>query len=91
MKLCAFLTSGQHQGSSSALIGVSIVSFLLIVTLTIIIITQCVLMARMRKSKDVQRNETYAEIMPVTPHEACELNRMNAREEDIYNILNLTN
>ena len=32
VKLCAFLTSGQqHQGSSSALIGVSIVSFLLIV------------------------------------------------------------
>ena len=31
VKLCAFLTSGQqHQGSSSAVIGVSIVSFLLI-------------------------------------------------------------
>ena len=54
-------------------------SFLLIVTLAIIIITQCVLMARMRKSKDVHRNETYTEVtnlttiqshIPVTPNEA---------------------
>ena len=57
-------------------------SFLLIVTLTIIIITQCVLMARMRKSKDVHRNETYTEVtnptgmqsdVPVTPNEAYSL------------------
>ena len=92
---CAFLTSGQQQPasySSSALIEVSIASFLLTVTVTIIIIIQCLLMARMRKSKDVHRNETNAEVinpttMPVTPHEACALNRMN-REDDIYSILN---
>ena len=63
--------------SSSAVIAVSAVSLLLIVTLTTVILTQCLLMIRMRKSKDVlHRNETCAEVMtsttmhvdiPVTP------------------------
>ena len=62
-----FLTSGQQQPASvceysrSSLIGVFTASLLLIFTLTIIIITQCLLMARMRKS--IHRKETYTEAM----------------------------
>ena len=72
--------------SSSALIGVSAVFLLTTVTLTIIIITQCLLMVRMRKSKDVvQKNETYTEVMtpttmqsdiPVTPNEVYALSKI---------------
>ena len=71
--------SSSPKCSSSALIGVSAASLLVTVTLTIIIITQCLLMVRMRKSKDVvQSDETYTEVMtpttmqsdvPVTPNE----------------------
>ena len=84
--------------SSSAVIGVSAASLLMIVTLTIIIITQCLLMVRMRKSKDVvQRNETYAEAMnpttmqsdvPVTPNEAYALHKItDASEEVTYELV----
>ena len=90
--------------SSSALIGVlvSAVSLLMTVTFTIIIITQCLLMVRMRKSKDVvQRNETYTETytevmtpttmqsdVPVTSNEAYALPKITgASEEVIYELV----
>ena len=60
----------------------SAVSLLLIVTLTTVILTQCLLIIRMRKSKDVlHRNETYAEDtkhmdVPVMPNEAYALSKI---------------
>ena len=85
-------------GCISTIIGVSAVSLLMTVTLTIIIITQCLLMVRMRKSKDVvQRNETYTEVMTpttiqsvvsVTPNEAYALHKIaNTCEEVEYEIV----
>ena len=80
-------------GCSSALIGVSAASLLMTVTLIIIIITQCLLMVRMRKSKDVvQRNETYTEVItpttmqsnvPVTINEAYALHKIANTNEDV--------
>ena len=80
------------------IIGVSAISFLLIVTLTIITITQCLLMVRMRKSKNVvQRNESYAEVttsttmqsdVPVTLNEAYGLyNIATTNDEAEYEIV----
>ena len=73
--------------------AVSAVSLLLIVTLTTVILTQCLLMVRMRKSKDVlHRNETYAEVMtpttmhtdvPVSPNEAYALHKMTSSSEEV--------
>ena len=78
---------------SSAVIAVSAVSLLLIVTLTIVILTQCLLMIRMRKYKDVPRgNETCAEVMtsttmhmdvPVTPNEAYALHKVASSCEEV--------
>ena len=80
-------------GCISTIIGVSAASRLMIVTLTIIIITQCLLMVRMRKSKDVvQRNETYTEVMtpttmqsdvPVTPNDAYALHKIANTSEEV--------
>ena len=66
-----------NECSNSALVAVSAASLLLIVTLTTVILTQCLLMLRMRKSKDVQyKNEARTKVMthtniqkdiPVTP------------------------
>ena len=74
--------------SSSVVIAVSAVSLLLIVTLTTVILTQCLLMIRMRRSKD--RNETYAEVVtsttmhvPVTPNEAYALHKVASSNEEI--------
>ena len=73
--------------SRSAVIAVSAVSLLLIVSLTTVILTQCLLMIRMRKSKD-----TYAEVVtsttmhmdvPVTPNEAYALHKMASSNEEI--------
>ena len=49
--------------SSSAVIGVSVVSLLLIVILATVILTQCLLIIRMMKSKD---KKVIAEIMPLS-------------------------
>ena len=50
-----------NECSNSALVAVSAASLLLIITLITVILTQCLLMLRMRKSKDVQHKiETYA-------------------------------
>ena len=78
--------------SSSAVTAVSAVSLLLIVILTTVILTQCLLMVRMRKSKDVlYRNETYAGVMtpttmhtdvPVSPNEAYALHKMTSSSEE---------
>ena len=81
-------------GCISTIIGVSAASLLMTVTLTIIIITQCLLMVRMRKSKDVKlrRNETYTEAMnptimqsdiPVTPNEAYALHKIASTSEEV--------
>ena len=76
--------------SNSAVIAVSAVSLLLIVILTTVILTQCVLMIRMRKSKD--RKETYAEVMtsttmhmdvPVTPKEAYALHKITSSTNEV--------
>ena len=78
--------------SSSAVIAVSAVSLLVIVTLTTVVLTQCLLMVRMRKSKDVlHRNETYAEVVapttmhtdvPVSPNEAYALHKITSSSEE---------
>ena len=75
------------------MIAVSAVSLLLIVTLTTVILTQCLLMIRMRKSKDMlHRNETYAEVMtptsmhtdvPVTPNEAYAVHKIASSSEGV--------
>ena len=78
------------ESSNSAVIAVSAVSLLLIVTLTTVILTQCLLMIRMRKSKD--RKETYAEVMtpttmhmdvPVAPNEAYALHKVASSCADV--------
>ena len=79
--------------SSSAVIAVSAVSLLLIVTLITVILTQCLLIIRLRKFKDVlHRNETYAEVMtsttmhtdvPVTPNEAYALHNMTSSTKEV--------
>ena len=76
---------GKRENDCGYIIGVSALSFLVIVTLTIITITQCILIVRMRKYKNVvQRNEAYAEVMtsttmqsdvPVTLNEAYGLHK----------------
>ena len=84
------------ESCSLAVIAVSAVSLLLIVTLTTVILTQCLLMIRMRKSKDVlHKNETYAEVMtptsmhnmdndvPVTPNEAYALHKTHSSSEEV--------
>ena len=75
------------------MIAVSAVSLLLIVTLTTVILTQCLLMIRMRKSKDVlHRNGNCKKVVtstsmyvdvPVSPNEVYELNKMTSSSEEI--------
>ena len=71
------------NGYSTAVIGVSSVSLLVIVTLITVILTQCLLILRMRKSKDVlHSNETYAEAsmhhvdVTTAPNEAYALHKL---------------
>ena len=90
------LVPGKRENDCGfTIIGVSAASLLMIVTLTIIIITQCLLMVRMRKSKDVV--EIYAEAVtpttmksdvPVTLNEAYALHKIaNTTEEVEYEIV----
>ena len=72
------------------MIAVSAVSLLLIVTLITVIIIQCLLIFRMRKSKDVlhSSNETYAESsmnvdVPTTPNEAYTLHKITRPSEEV--------
>ena len=78
---------------NSAVIGVSSVSLLVIVTLITVILTQCLLILRMRKSKDVlHSNETYAELsmhhvdVTTAPNEAyAPVQKIhNLKDEDTY-------
>ena len=79
--------------SSSAVIAVSAVSLLLIVTLTTVIPTQCLLMIRMRKSEDVlHKKGTCNEVVTSTsmyvdvhasPNEASELNKTTSSSEEM--------
>ena len=81
---------------STAVIGVSSVSLLVIVTLITVILTQCLLILRMRKSKDVlHSNETYAEPskphhvdVTTAPNEAYALHKLvKPSEEDTYEMV----
>ena len=88
-------TSENEEISSSAVIAVSAVSLLLIITLTIVILTQCLLMIRMRGS--IHRNETHTDVMtsttmnkdvPVSPNEAyAETKMTSASEENAYELV----
>ena len=83
------------------MIAVSAVCLLLVTTLTTVILIQCLLMARMRKSlllkTDMLRtsNEMYAEVqpptstdVPVTPNEAYGLHkRTTPQEEAQYEVI----
>ena len=85
----------ESDTSYSSVIGVSSVSLLVIVTLITVILTQCLLILRMRKSKDVlHSNETYAEPsihhvdVTTAPNEAYALHKIvEAREEDTYEMV----
>ena len=79
-----------HVCNSSSVIVVSAVSLLLIVTLITVIIIQCLLILRMRKSKDVlhSSNETYAESsmnvdVPTTPNDAYTLHKITRPSEEV--------
>ena len=78
------------EGSScdSTVIAVSAVSLLLIVTLTTVILTQCLLIIRMRRSSR-DKTDTYAEVtnpttkttdVPVSPNEAYALHKITTEE-----------
>ena len=76
--------------SSSVVAAVSAVSLLLIVILTTVILTQCLLMIRMRNM--LHKNETYAEVMtpttmhtdvPVSPNKAYGLHKMTSSSEEV--------
>ena len=77
---------------STAVIGVSSVSLLVIVTLITVILTQCLLILRMRKSKDVLHS--YAEPsmhdvdVTTAPNEAYALHKLvKSSEEDTYEMV----
>ena len=84
--------------SSSAVIAVSAVSLLLIVTLTTVVLTQCLLMIRMRNMLHKNETYSYAEVMtpttgtmhnimhtdvPVSPNEAYGLHKMTSSSEEV--------
>ena len=75
------------------MIAVSAVSLLLIVTLTTVILTQCLLMIRMRKSKDVlHKNETCAEVMtPTTMHNIMDVLVAPNEAYALHNMTSSTN
>ena len=78
------------------MIAVSAVSLLLIVTLTTVILTQCLLIIRMRR-RSRNKTETYAEVtnpttnttdVPVSPNEAYGLTKITRpREEVTYELV----
>ena len=86
----------QTSCSDSAVIAVSAVCLLLVATLATVILIQCLLMTRMRKSlillkTDMLRtsNEMYAEVkppistdVPVTPNEAYGLHKRTTPQEE---------
>ena len=84
-----------EESSSSAVIAVSAVSLLLILTLTTVILTQCLLIFRMRRSRN--KTETYAEAtnptskttdVPFSPNEAYALTKITSpAEEVIYEVV----
>ena len=86
----------QTSCSDSAVIAVSAVCLLLVATLATVILIQCLLMARMRKSLILLKtnmlrtsNEMYAEVkpptstdVPVTPNEAYGLHKRTTPQEE---------
>ena len=89
--------TSSEESSSSAVIAVSAVSLLLIVTLTKVILTQCLLIIRMRR-RSRNKTETYAEVtnpttnttdVSVSPNEAYGLTKITRpREEVTYELVN---
>ncbi|CAI8049901.1 hypothetical protein GBAR_LOCUS27469, partial [Geodia barretti] len=87
--------SEESSGLVFAVIAVSAVSLLLILTLTTVILTQCLLIFRMRRSRN--KTETYAEAtnpttkttdVPVSPNEAYALTKITSpREEVTYELV----
>ena len=84
-----------EESSGSAVIAVSAVSLLLILTLTTVILTQCLLIFRMRRSRN--KTETCAEAtnpttkttdVPVSPNEAYALTKITSpRDEVTYEVV----
>ncbi|CAI8051352.1 hypothetical protein GBAR_LOCUS28127, partial [Geodia barretti] len=79
-----------EESSGSAVIAVSAVSLMLIITLTTVILTQCLLIFRMRRSRN--KTETYAEAtnpttkttdVPVSPNEAYALTKITSQREEV--------
>ena len=77
----------ENDCTCQTVIAVSAVSLLLIVTLTTVILTQCLLMIKRRRS--THRNETYTEVMtmhkdvPVSPNEAYAVTKMTSASEEV--------
>ena len=81
--------------SEEAIVAVSAVSLLLILSLSTVVLTQCLLMVRMRRYRN--KTETYAEAtspttktthVPVSPNEAYALTKITSpREEVTYEIV----
>ena len=74
----------------AAVIPVSVVSLLLILTLSTVVLTQCLLMVRMRRYRN--KTETYAEAtnpttktthVPVSPNEAYALTKITSPLEEV--------
>ena len=90
-----FTSVPECKGSDdSTVIAVSAVSLLLIVTLTTVILTQCLLIIRMRRSSR-DKTETYAEVtnpttkttdVPVSPNEAYAMHKTTT-EKVIYEMV----
>ena len=87
--------TSSEESSGSAVVAVSAVSLLLILTLTTVILTQCLLIFRMRRSRN--KTETYAEAtnpttkttdVPVSPNEAYALTKITSpRQEVTYEVV----
>ena len=77
---------------SSAVIGVSAVSLLVIVTLITVILTQCLLILRMRRSRDepgpyIEPSIHHVDV-PTAPNEAYALHKIvKPRDDDTYEMV----
>ena len=88
--VCGEKATCREEISSPTVTTVSAVSLLLLIILTTVILTQCLLMIRMKRSKN--RNEPYTEVMtsttmhkdvPVSPNEAYAVTKMTGASEEV--------
>ena len=79
-----------EESGGSAVIPVSAVSLLLILTLSTVVLTQCLIMVGMRRYRN--KTETYAEVtnpttktthVPVSPNEAYALTKITSPSEEV--------